>query len=248
MSQAGRPESAKDILREAQEGRFVIEDFVPLTDSLEFDLGQQYWRERGSKAFTSDATPVPYTINNDGALSRRTAEVFFVSLVESEQRGPLEPTLYVLELGIGVGLFARFFLDTFQEICAREGKDYYRRLIYIAGDRSERMLADACRHGVFANHPGRYLIRVVDALEPARYMEDLVGPACRLGPGAGCGEDSALGIVQGRRRGPGKDAAGGHGEDGARDAARGPARQAGPTRGVPPGDIMEGPAITTNVG
>ncbi len=50
--------------------------------------------------------------------------------------------------------------------------DYYRRLVYIAGDRSERMLADACRHGVFANHPGRYLIRVVDAVDPGRYLLD----------------------------------------------------------------------------
>jgi thioredoxin-like negative regulator of GroEL len=185
------PMVAQNILASAQEGRFVIEDFVPLTDSLEFDLGQQYWRERGSKAFISDATPVPFTINNDGALSRRTAEVFFASLVESEQGRPLESTLYVLELGIGVGLFARFFLDAFQEICAREGKDYYRRLIYIAGDRSERMLADACRHGVFANHPGRYLIRVVDALEPGRYLEDLVGPASRARPASGSPEGPA---------------------------------------------------------
>jgi hypothetical protein len=175
--------ATQSILAQAQEGRLVIEDFVPLADSLEWELGQQYWRERGSKAFIGDATPVPFAINNDGALSRRTAETFFASLVEAEADGPLEPALYVLELGIGVGLFARFFLDAFAEICGREGKDYYQRLVYIAADRSERMLADACRHGVFANHPGRYLIRVVDALEPGRYLEDLVGPASRGGAG-----------------------------------------------------------------
>ena len=77
--------SAQAILAQAQDGRVVLEDFVPLTDSLEFALGQQYWRERGSKAFISDATPVPFAINNDGALSRHTAEVFFASLVEAEQ-------------------------------------------------------------------------------------------------------------------------------------------------------------------
>ena len=37
---------------------------------------------------------------------------------------------------------------------------------YVAGDRSETMLLDACRHGIFANHPGHYLLRVVDALPP----------------------------------------------------------------------------------
>ncbi len=124
--EALRP-GALTILAQAQEGRSLIEDFVPLADSLEFDLGQQYWRERGSQAFIGDATPVPYAINNEGSLSRRTAELFFASLVESEKTQPLEPLLYVLELGIGVGLFARFFLDALQEICAREAKDYYRR-------------------------------------------------------------------------------------------------------------------------
>jgi tetratricopeptide (TPR) repeat protein len=178
---AGTRPRAQSILALAQDGRFVIEDFVPLADSLEWELGQQYFRERGSKAFIGDAIPVPFAINNDGALSRRTAETFFASVVEAEREGPLEPTLYVLELGIGVGLFARFFLDAFQEICAGEGKDFYRRLSYIAADRSERMLADACRHGVFANHPGRYLVRVVDAQEPGRYLDDLVGPASRAG-------------------------------------------------------------------
>jgi tetratricopeptide (TPR) repeat protein len=92
------------------------------------------------------------------------------SLVEAEKAGTLEGRIFVLELGIGVGLFARFFLDAFKELSAREHKDYYRRLTYIAGDRSERMLADACRHGVFANHADRYQLRVVDALEPGRYL------------------------------------------------------------------------------
>jgi tetratricopeptide (TPR) repeat protein len=32
------------------------------------------------------------------------------------------------------------------------------------------MLADACRHGIFANHPGHYLIRVVDAMQPAKHL------------------------------------------------------------------------------
>jgi len=167
---ANSAESAQAILAGAQEQRFVIEDFRPLAESLEWDLGQRYLRERGTKAFIHDASPVPFVINNDGVLSRQAAETFFTSLVEAEKTGPLEKKIFVLELGIGVGLFARFFLDAFKELCTRQGKDYYRRLTYVAGDRSERMLADACRHGVFAQHAGHYLIRVVDAMEPGRYL------------------------------------------------------------------------------
>src|SRR6516225_11081051 len=109
---------------------------------LEWLLGQEYLRQRGNKAFLSDASPVPFVINNDGTLSRNAAEVFFASLVDAEEKGPLAEEIFVLELGIGVGLFARYFLDAFRDLCVRHAKDYYDRLTYIAADRSARMLMD----------------------------------------------------------------------------------------------------------
>jgi tetratricopeptide (TPR) repeat protein len=155
-----------DGLAGAPSGRFVIQDFCPLADSLEWELGQAYFREAGTKAFLSETSPVPWAINNNGAMSEGAAEVFFSSLAAAERAGPLEERIFVLELGIGVGLFARYFLDAFRELCARNGKDYYDRLCYVAGDRSEEMLLDLCRHGVLAEHPGRYVVRAVDALCP----------------------------------------------------------------------------------
>jgi tetratricopeptide (TPR) repeat protein len=165
---------AEQILGHAQASRGVIQDFVPLAESLEWELGQQYLRDRGNKAFISDASPVPFVINNDGTLSRNAAEVFYASLEDAEKEGSLEPDIFVLELGIGVGLFARFFLDNFRDLCARNKKDYYDRLCYIAADKSERMLMDVCRHGVLANHPGRYRVRQVDAMEPGKLINDVM--------------------------------------------------------------------------
>src|SRR5205814_8235452 len=98
------PSLAEQVLSHAQAGREIVQDFVPLAESLEWELGQQYLRERGNKAFISDSSPVPFVINNDGALSRNAAEVFFVSLVEADKAGTLEDEIFVLELGIGVGL------------------------------------------------------------------------------------------------------------------------------------------------
>ena len=161
---------AEQILTNAQDSRPVVQDFVPLAQSLEWELGQQYLRERGNKAFISDASPVPFVVNNDGNLSRNAAEVFFTSLIEAEKAGGLEPDLYVLELGIGVGLFARFFLDHFQLLCDKHKKDFYDRLTYVAADRSERMLMDVARHGVLTNHPGRYRLRRVDAMCPEKEL------------------------------------------------------------------------------
>jgi hypothetical protein len=101
--------SGAAILAKAQSNRPIIQDFVPLADSLEWNLGQEYLRQRGNKAFLSDATPVPFVINNDGTLSRDAAEVFFASLLDAEEKGPLDDELFVLELGVGVGLFAAIF-------------------------------------------------------------------------------------------------------------------------------------------
>src|SRR5690242_1783792 len=81
---------APNILALAQQQRFVVEDFTPLPDSLEWLLGQRYWRDRGSKAFISDSVPVPWAINNDGTLSRKAAELLFTSLLETEPgAGPI---------------------------------------------------------------------------------------------------------------------------------------------------------------
>jgi tetratricopeptide (TPR) repeat protein len=152
----------------------VIQDFVPLAESLEWDLGQQYLRQRGNKAFISDASPVPFVVNNDGTLSQNAAEVLFTSLVDAETAGTLEADISVLELGIGVGLFARYFLDHFRDLCLTNKKDYYDRLCYVAADKSRRMLSDVQRHGVLAHHPGRYCLRELDAMEPEKLLGDLM--------------------------------------------------------------------------
>jgi hypothetical protein len=47
--------SALDVLDQAQSGRLVLQDFRPLAESLEWELGQEYLRQRGSLAFIGDA-------------------------------------------------------------------------------------------------------------------------------------------------------------------------------------------------
>jgi tetratricopeptide (TPR) repeat protein len=162
--------SAADILLNVHAARAVVQDFCPLADSIEWRIGQSYLQERGNKAFLRDPEPVPFAINNDGNLSVRSAQTLFAALDAADQAGTLDPDIFVLELGIGIGLFARFFLDAFRRLSREHGKDYYDRLCYVAGDYSAPMLRDAGRHGVFADHAGRYVLRVVDALQPDRSL------------------------------------------------------------------------------
>jgi tetratricopeptide (TPR) repeat protein len=162
---------AEKLLSHVQASRDVVQDFVPLHQSLEWTLGQDYFRSRGNKAFLEDSTPVPFLINNDGTLSRHAAEVFFANLVEADNLGTLGRDIVVLEIGIGVGLFARFFLDAVRELSNRHKKNYYDRLIYVAADRSRRMLSDLQRHGVLNRHPGRFCVREIDATRPAKLFD-----------------------------------------------------------------------------
>jgi hypothetical protein len=76
---------AEAVLAQAQAGRVVIQDFCPLADSVEWQLGQRYLQQRGAQAFLSDARPVPDVVNNDGTQSRHAAEVFFASAAAAAQ-------------------------------------------------------------------------------------------------------------------------------------------------------------------
>jgi hypothetical protein len=154
------------LLSTAQSGRFVLQDFAPLAESLEWELGGRYLADRGSRAFLSDPVPVPYAVNNSGSLSRQAAEVLLAALDSHAVTGDI----FVLEVGIGLGLFARYFLDAFRDRCASTGRDYYDRLTYVAADSSERMLLDVARRGTFHNHPGRYQLRRLDARDPQAWL------------------------------------------------------------------------------
>src|SRR5437899_1235527 len=60
------PSLGPAILAQAQATCTVIQHFLPLAESLELELGQEYVRQRGNKAFLSDHMPVPFVINNAG--------------------------------------------------------------------------------------------------------------------------------------------------------------------------------------
>jgi hypothetical protein len=68
------------------------------------------------------------------------AQLLFCALRKADQAGALEQETRVLELGVGVGVVARLFLDAFRALCRQHGRDYYDRLCYVAGDYSERRI------------------------------------------------------------------------------------------------------------
>lgn len=119
--------------------RRVLQDHVPLRDSLEWRLSLSYWEERGFLAFHSGE--VPNLSINDGALADDTAALL-------AETGPESGTVRVLELGAGSGLFAKLFLDSLR----RRHPAMHARLEYVCTDGSPRMVRQVEDSGLLESH------------------------------------------------------------------------------------------------
>jgi tetratricopeptide (TPR) repeat protein len=153
--------------------KILIQDFTPLEESLDWQLGQLYYRQRGHHAFLSGE--VPYAIHNDGYVSQHAAELLFTSLIAAERHAPLPEKIHILELGAGIGLFARLLLDAFYELCGRHRKDYYHRLCFHITDGSPRMVEDLVRGGLFQAHEAVCRISMADAAMPDHAIDTAAG-------------------------------------------------------------------------
>lgn len=157
----------------------VLEDFRPVSESLEWRIGDAYWADAGARAFLADE--VPHLITNDGMFAARDAAVLFESCLLAERGGELEREIAVMELGAGQGVYARQFLDHFAALCGRHGCDFYDRLTYHVTDWSARMLEDIGTAGTLEPHAARVRLGRVDALHPPVFAPCDGEPAVRLG-------------------------------------------------------------------
>jgi tetratricopeptide (TPR) repeat protein len=156
----------------------MIEDFHPLAHSIEWELSRLYFEQQGGRAFSTKDDHVPFEINNSGNLSRSAAEVFFEGFGAADRAGGSEPRILVLEVGLGSGLFARYFLDAFRGLCVRNSEDYYSRLCYVGTDQSKQMLGDIGQRGLLADHAGHFRLAQLDGL---RADTDLGGAITKAG-------------------------------------------------------------------
>jgi hypothetical protein len=154
---------ARQVLADVTVRSAVIEEFRPIGESLEWKLGQLYWSREGVTPFVRN--DVPYLVNNDGLASENAAVVLFAACREAFD---LPSRIPVLELGGGLGLFARLFLESFARLCRQEGADYYERLIYVATDGSRRTVECWQKAGLFAGHETHVVLAVCDGTRPSR--------------------------------------------------------------------------------
>jgi hypothetical protein len=164
-----------ELLQQVQPRSQIIEEYRPVCASLEWSLGHLSWQSRGVAPFVRNE--VPFLINNDGLASESAAAVLFSNCRAASR---LPDQLHVLELGAGVGLFARFFLDAFRTLCEQEQADFYQRLTYFVTDESMRSVEHWQRVGLFARHESHVILGVCDANAP-QHVTSLTGRGHSVG-------------------------------------------------------------------
>lgn len=138
----------------------LIQEFVPVYDGLEWQFAASFWRSMGTASFTQG--DVPYVINNSGRLSQQSAALLFdycQTLADKE-------SITLLELGAGTGLFAKYLLDQFKQLCSQRNADYYERLTFYVTEYSANSITHWQKIGLFFEHGQRVVLAACDANEP----------------------------------------------------------------------------------
>jgi tetratricopeptide (TPR) repeat protein len=154
----GEPVPASDTLQRVTPWKQLVQDYRPVAASLEWRLARLSWKRQGTQSFAEGS--VPFIVNNNGRLSVDAAAVLFANCEDST---PEAAPIRVLELGAGTGLFARFFLDEFRDLCLRGSRDFYDRLSYCVTDSSPRTVEQWNESGIFQQHAAHVLARTLDA-------------------------------------------------------------------------------------
>ena len=150
----------QDVLSGVRVASQLLQDFRPITESIEWELGHLHWAQAGLLTFAENE--VPYVVNNSGRLSEDAAALLFHHCADTAPQG----TIAVLELGAGCGLFARMFLQAFRHLCQQEGRDFDQRLVCYVTDGSPRTVAQWHERGLFAEFGGQVVAGCCDAMHP----------------------------------------------------------------------------------
>lgn len=145
-------------------GPITLQDWSPISGSLDWHLGNLAFEVRGPQAFTTHE--VPNLVNQGGLAAYRAADVLFARCAEADAAGALPAEIVGVEYGMGLGLFSLQLLDRFVARCHDAGVDYHDRLVWYATDAMPSVLRAAAANEVFARHADRVVLGLANALEP----------------------------------------------------------------------------------
>ena len=161
-------------------GLVLLEPWQPASESCLWRFNTLYWQalsrwEEATGREYEQALPGGRSEARDAGAAGDLIRELLRVWDELDARRALPEELYIAELGVGNGTQARTWLDTFAELDAQHGRDYYRRLHYLMGDYSAHVL-DRARKAV-AHHGDKVSTLVLDATRPQQTLGFLRGKA-----------------------------------------------------------------------
>ena len=161
-------------------GLVLLEPWQPASESCLWRFNTLYWQalsrwEEATGREYEQALPGGRSEARDTGVAGDLIRELLRVWDELDARRALPEELYVAELGVGNGSQARTWLDTFADLDAQHGRDYYRRLHYLMGDYSAHVL-DRARKAV-ARHGDKVSTLVLDATRPQQTLGFLRGKA-----------------------------------------------------------------------
>ncbi len=149
--------------------RLYLEDYRRPAESVIWGFNRSYWAHLSSweATFKKDyvaALPGGASDGTHPGFWRDRMDAFVDVLERMDRRGVLPAEIYVVEFGVGSGQQARMWLDTFRQVCADRGRDYYGRLLYLMTDFSRDVLQTARR--AVEEHSDRVSSINIDAADP----------------------------------------------------------------------------------
>lgn len=118
--------------------KVAVQEFTPYQDSLKWDIHNQYYQSKGQKAWQNH--DIPFNITSNYRAAWQKAKLIVESLIQ--QKISANETIYVLETGGGLGLFAYYFIQAFKDICIQTSLPYIKQLKYFLTDYSKQTLLE----------------------------------------------------------------------------------------------------------
>jgi hypothetical protein len=157
------PDSADNV--DIAPEKYFQPEFLPSGDpcNIHAMLNRWYYAVTGANAFGA----VNRRKTLDEEIAQASAKEFFSKLVELEQRGELPKQVVVYEWGAGDGFSMGIFLGKLKEL-SEEHKtlNFYDRILYVACDFSEKVLADIRSSVFYESHKDKIILRQINALSP----------------------------------------------------------------------------------
>lgn len=123
---------------------FPIEAKKPFAESLIWQLNQDYYKNKGIDAWRKGE--VPHNLTSSSMVGKTYAELIFAFLKDLANKGQIQHTVYILELGAGHGRLAFHILKHLEQLKAKFNIDL-PPYCYVLSDIAEDNLS------FFQNHP-----------------------------------------------------------------------------------------------